>query len=77
MHLFVASLQHLHAQHPHPHRKGTVEEQTRVSPPSGLSQEPHLVPQQATVDRVTWLPTQASETGRRGFCQVEDRTAGH
>ena len=23
------------------------------------AQEPHLVPQQATVDRVTWLPTQA------------------
>lgn len=59
MHLFVASLQRLQAQPPHPRQKGTVKEQTGVSPLSGLSQEPHLVPQQATVDRVTWLPTQA------------------
>lgn len=76
MHLFVASLQRLQAQPPHPRQKGTVKEQTGVSPLSGLSQEPHLVPQQATVDRVTWLPTQASETGRSGYCRVEDRTTG-
>ena len=56
MQFFLASLRHLRAQHPQPCRKGSVEEQTRVNPSSGLSQEPHVVPQQATVARVTWLP---------------------
>lgn len=54
MHLFVASLQRLQAQPPHPRQKGTVKEQTGVSPLSGLSRSP------------TWYPNKQPWTGSHG-----------
>lgn len=54
MHLFVASLQRLQAQPPHPRQKGTVKEQTGVSPFQGFPRSP------------TWYPNKQPWTGSRG-----------